>query len=207
MRMPNRRSPRAPAWLSAALLVLGTDSPGQESDADWIDQERLLAGEIVFDFGDTRRFEGFIRAAVLIAAEPERIWQVLRDCESAPEYVPHVRQCELVETRDEGRTEIFRQEVKYTWFLPRFEHLFSLQYTPYDRIDVARVSGPIERMEGIWRLRPTSDGRTLLTYDLELLPGLPVPRFMIGATLRRDIPTILAEVRRRAEAAAIAGRR
>ena len=73
---------------------------------------------------------------------------------------------------------------------------------PYDRIEVQRVAGPIEHLERVWRLLPSADDKTLLTYDLELRPGMPVPRFMIGASLRRDIPIILTEVRKRAETVA-----
>ncbi len=178
--------------------MLVSHAEAQETDHGWIDQERLQTGEILIDFGEAPRFQGFIRAAVLVEARPERIWEILRDCARAPEYVPHVITCELLESQDGGLIQHYRQEVKYAWFLPRFEHVFSLRYQPHTRIEVERVSGPIEHMSGVWRLLPYGQD-TLLTYDLELRPGLPVPRFVVGASLRRDLPIILTEVRERAE--------
>lgn len=200
MRMPIRRVSTATRDLLACLaLMLASHSNAQETQGDWLDHERLLAGEILVDFGEAVRFQGFIRAAVLVEARPERIWDILRDCPRAPEYVPHVVSCERVESRGDGLVQLFRQEVKYAWFLPRFEHVFSLRYQPHTRIEVERVSGPIEHMSGVWQLLPYARG-ILLTYDLELRPGLPVPSFVVGASLRHDLPIILTEVRERAEA-------
>lgn len=201
MRIPTN-APRSATLrhLAVSALVLMGHPNAQEPDTSWVDRERLLAGDVLVDFGDTPRFRGFIRAAVLVEAPPDRIWEILKDCESAPEYVPHVERCELVESRNDGLLQIYRQEVRYAWFLPRFEHVFSLRYRPHSRVDVQRVSGPIEHMSGVWRLTPAEEHHTELTYELELRPGLPVPRFVVGATLRQDIPTVLAEVRERAEA-------
>ena len=202
MRTPTSRPPRAACRLLAwSTLVLVSSPHAQEPDGSWIDQDRLQAGEILFDFGEEPRFREVIRAAVLIEADPERIWEVLQDCESGRAYVPHVVSCELMETQDNGLTHVYRQVVKYAWFLPRFEHVFSLRYQPHERIDVQRVSGPIEHMKGVWQLLPAGAHTTLLAYEMELRAGLPLPRFLVGASLRRDIPTILAEVRKRAEAA------
>jgi len=200
MRIPNSRLPTACRLLAWSTWLLACTADAQAPDLGWIDLDRLRAGDILFDFGEDPRFRELVRAAVIIDADPEDIWEILTDCGRAPEYVPHVESCELLETRDDGLTGIFRQEVKYLWFLPRFEHTFSMRFRPHERIDVERVSGPIEHLKGVWQILPAGGQGTLLVYDLELRPGLPVPRFLVGASLRRDIPTILAEVRDRAEA-------
>ena len=80
------------------------------------------------------------------------------------------------------------------------------QYVPNDgsvdtRIDVNRVSGPIAHMQGSWWLLPQDGGQILLVYELALDPGMPIPRFMVRATLKRDLPKLVAAVRDRAEAA------
>jgi hypothetical protein len=79
--------------------------------------------------------------------------------------------------------------------------VFRLDYTPYTRIDVNRVSGPIAVMQGTWWLLPRDGGQILLVYELALDPGMPIPRFLVRATLKRDLPKVLAAVRERAEAA------
>jgi hypothetical protein len=56
-------------------------------------------------------------------------------------------------------------------------------------------------MEGSWWLLPQDDGRVLLVYELALDPGMPIPRFLVRATLKRDLPKVVKAVRERAEAA------
>ena len=79
--------------------------------------------------------------------------------------------------------------------------MFRLDYTPYSRIDVNRVSGPIAHMQGTWWLLPEDNGRILLVYELAARPRHAVPRFIVRATLKRDLPKVVGAVRERAEAA------
>jgi ribosome-associated toxin RatA of RatAB toxin-antitoxin module len=191
------------AVLAFSLLALPLRVPAAPAapDTAWIDEARLEAGQAQLKLGPGGRFRGHIEAAILIEARPKDIWAVLDDCEKTPEYVPHVVSCKLIETLDGGRAQLFRQEVKLSWFLPKFEHVFRLDYEPYVRMQVHRVSGPLERLDGSWWLVPRDSEHTLLLYSLDFEPGLPVPRFVVAATLKHDLPRTLNAIRARAEAA------
>jgi hypothetical protein len=179
--------------------------PGAVPDLEWIDRPALEAGEVLVEARrSSRALTVRVRVATYVAAPRAAIWDVLTACEIAPEYVPNVESCRSLETLDGGRAELFVQTVKPAFFLPRFEHVFRLDYEPYERIDVSRVSGPIEHMEGSWWLIEEEAGRVLLVYELAVDPGIPVPRFIVRATLKRDLPRIVTAVRERAEAAASA---
>jgi ribosome-associated toxin RatA of RatAB toxin-antitoxin module len=191
--------------MRAALLALlcGSFGAAAQPNLDWLDRDALAAGEVQVE---AERSERPLTVSVKLAAEvdapPPAIWDVLRACEISPEYVPNVVSCTKLEEVDDGRAELFVQTVKPVFFMPTFEHVFRLDYTPYSRIDVSRVSGPIEHMQGSWWLLPQDNGRILLVYELALDPGMPIPRFMVRATLKRDLPKVVAAVRDRAEAAA-----
>ena len=173
-----------------------------QPDLTWIDRPALAAREIlVYAERGERPLTVEIKIAAEVDAPPTAIWDVLTRCEIAPEYVPNVKSCRRLERLDEGRADLFVQVIKPAFFLPTFEHVFRLDYTPHTRIDVHRVSGPIELMEGSWWLLPQNDGRILLVYELALDPGMPIPRFLVRATLKRDLPKVMAAVRERAEAA------
>jgi hypothetical protein len=188
--------------LAGAHSVLGAALAADDGpDLSWIDARALDAGEVLIRAErDQRPLTVNVRVAVKIDAPPQAIWDVLVACQIAPEYVPNVVSCRSLEVLEDGRAEMFVQTVKPAFFVPSFEHVFRLDYEPYRRIDVHRVSGPIAHMEGSWWLLPQSDGKILLAYELTLDPGLPVPRFFVRATLRRDLPRVLDAVRRRAEA-------
>jgi ribosome-associated toxin RatA of RatAB toxin-antitoxin module len=186
--------------LLAGLIALGRGD-AEEPDLGWLDRAALDAGEVLFDADrDAPRGRVDVRAAVLIDAPPEAVWDVLIACEESPEYVPNIVRCELIETLDSGRAQLFLQTVRSVFLLPRFEQVFRLDYEPHTRIDVTRVSGPLAHMEGRWWLIPEPDGGVLLLHELELDPGMPVPRVFVRNRLRRDLPEALRGVRERAQA-------
>jgi hypothetical protein len=199
------RSRQRERWCRAATALLaacGACTAPAQPDLERVDLEAVAAREIFVEAERTERpLTVMVRIAADVNAPPTAIWDVLKACEVAPEYVPNVVSCKSIETVDDGRGELFVQTVKPIFFLPTFEHVFRLDYTPYTRIDVRRVSGPIAHMEGTWWLLPQDNGHVLLVYELALDPGMPIPRFLVRATLKRDLPKVVAAVRERAEAA------
>ena len=183
------------------LLCLAIVAAAQDPSSDWIDARLLEAREVQLEFGEDQRFRGRLRAAILIDASPARIWDVLRDCEAAPEYLDNVLSCELVDTLDGGRAQVFRQRAKLRWFLPSFEHEFRLDYEPYDRITVSRVEGPLERLEAAWTLESITPTRTRVVYVLDIEPGPLIPNFLLSGPLQRDVLNAMRAVRDRAEEA------
>ena len=188
------------SWLLGATLALSVAAAAQDPDLSWLDRQALEAGEVLVRADRVRPLTVLVKVATLINAPPQAIWDVLTACQIAPEYVPNVTSCRSLEVLDGGRAELFVQTVKPAFFLPSFEHVFRLDYEPYRRIGVHRVSGPIALMEGSWWLLPEADGAILLVYELALDPGIPVPRFFVRATLKRDLPRLVAAIRQRAEA-------
>ena len=113
-----------------------------------------------------------------MAAPPQAIWDVLTACQIAPEYVPNVVSCRSLEKVDDGRAELFVQTVKPAFFVPSFEHVFRLDYEPYEHIGVHRVSGPLAHMDGDWWLLPQADGKILLVYELARGPRVADPALL-----------------------------
>ncbi len=193
---------------SAAIVIIATllgvwptPSVAQLQDVDWLDHELLATGAMQVETESTGPLgEVTARVALIIDAPAQTIWDVLTACEIAPEYVPNVHSCELLETLDDGRAQIFMQQIRAVFFLPRFEHVFRLDYQPYERVDVTRISGPLGSLEGFWVLLPQPDGRILLAHQLQLDPGTPIPRFLVRGRLRRDLPTALNALRDISEA-------
>jgi|GEM_PF-1980796 ribosome-associated toxin RatA of RatAB toxin-antitoxin module len=188
------------ASAAATFCLVAAESPtaSQPSDLDWIDHEALESGEIVVRTGKEDGVVG-VDTAALIRAPSEIIWDVLKSCEVAPQYVSNVVSCESIEVLDDGRAELFVQTIKPIFFMPRFEHVFRLDYFPPDRIDMTRVSGPMEQMDGRWQLLPQPDGAVLLVHSMKVDPGMPVPRFILRATMRKELTTIMEAVRLVAE--------
>jgi ribosome-associated toxin RatA of RatAB toxin-antitoxin module len=198
-----RERQRSRTRLHLALALLAVPAVGAaQPDLSWLDRSALAGREILVN---TERSDRPLTVEIKIATEVDApaaaIFAVLKACEIAPEYVPNVESCRRLETLDGGRADLFVQTIKPIFFMPTFEHVFRLDYTPYERIDVQRVSGPIATMEGTWWFLPQANGRILLVYELAVDPGTPIPRFLVRATLKRDLPRVIEAVRERAEAA------
>ena len=197
-----RQRERGSRALAVLAVCCAAGVASAQPDLAWVDRAAIAAREVIVNAerGD-RPLTVLVRLAAEVDAAPTAIWDVLRACEVAPEYVPNVVSCKKLEELDGGRSDLFVQTIKPIFFMPTFEHVFRLDYTPYTRIDVHRVSGPIAEMDGSWWLLPQDNGRILLVYELALDPGMPIPRFLVRATLKRDLPKVLQAVRERAEAA------
>jgi hypothetical protein len=198
----HRQRWRACFTATALALSSGALEAAAQPDLTWIDRNAVAAREIlVNDDRGEKALTVLVKLATEVDAPPEAIWNVLRACEVAPDYVPNVVSCKKLEELDDGRADLFVQTIKPIFFMPTFEHVFRLDYTPYTRIDVHRVSGPIAELDGTWWLLPQDNGRILLVYELAVDPGMPIPRFLVRATLKRDLPKVVQAIRERAEAA------
>ena len=184
-------------WIAASSAGFAQEQ-AESPDLHWIDRALVDAGEIVLQTGKDDDAVT-IDVALRIRAPKEAIRSVLRACEVAPEYTTNIVACRRIDSINDGQSELFVQTVKPAFFVPRFELVFRLDYFP-SRLEVHRVSGPIAELDGTWWLIDEADGAVLLVHSLRLRPGLPVPKFLVRSSLRRDLPAILAVVRMRAEA-------
>lgn len=191
----------AAARLSSLILAaLPLIANSQAELPDWIDLDSLDSGEVVYRSAREEQGTVSIDAAIAIDADRDSIWHFLTACEISPEYVPHVTECRSIGEVADGDAELFEQTVKPAFFLPKFDHVFRLDFERPDRIVVSHVSGPIDRMEGSWQLVERADDSFIVIHRLVFKPGFPVPRFFVRNTLERDLPEVLREIRKRAEA-------
>lgn len=182
-----------------ALLVGPVLAAASEPDLSWIDRATLDRGEVQSLAEHTDHGVVHMRFAVKVSAPVTRVWDVLKDCPSSAQYTPNIVSCRSLEVLDNGRAERFTQTIKIAFFLPSFDHEFRLDYDPYSHIGVHRISGPIDTLDGDWWLVPQADGAIFLVNELALDIGLPVPRFIVRATMRREIPKMLIGIRNRAQ--------
>lgn len=193
------------AALAVLLLSLLANRVGaQTDDLDWIDWKSLDAGEVAVQTSKVDRGTVHIDLAIEIDADWQSVWGLLTACEISPEFVPNVLACRRLAAVDNCNCELFEQTVKPAFFLPKFDHVFELEYFPPQRIEVRHVSGPIDRMDGSWTLMQSADRPLVLIHSMTVKPGFPVPPLFIRNTLKRDMPKVLMEIRDRSERASAA---
>lgn len=195
---------RRGAQVGLLLAALANRAGAQDEGFEWIDWQALEAGEIVLQTSKVDRGTVHIDLAIEVDADWQSIWEFLTACEISPEFVPNVVACRRLVAVDECDCELFEQTVKPAFFLPKFEHVFELEYFPPRRIEVHHVSGPIDRMDGAWTLLQRPERPIVLIHSMTVKPGFPVPPLFVRNTLKRDLPKVLREIRDRSERASAA---
>jgi coenzyme Q-binding protein COQ10 len=181
------------AWLTVFALAGGPaiDPAGPE------EQGRLDRGEVVVSTAPSPAGRPrAVQAAILLDAPVETVWDVMVDCARAPEFVPGMRECRVLEHAPDHET--IRHRVKVSSLLPEVTYTFRADYRRHERIDFVRTGGDLRDLEGHWALLALDGGRrTLVRYSVSLDPGFFVPQWAVRRSLRHDLPELLLALRRR----------
>jgi ribosome-associated toxin RatA of RatAB toxin-antitoxin module len=176
------------------------------AQSSWLDdpgiQNRLSAGEVVVRVAlEGNEVRGRIKAAIRINAQPEAIWNVMTDCERAPEFIPGLKRCRRIQVAPNGTWELIEREIKYSWLMPTVHDVLRADYQRPRRIDFVRVSGDLKDEEGTWLLEDAPDASaTIVEYELYVDPGFWIPRFLVQRSLATNLPAAMKALRTRVEA-------
>ena len=137
-----------------------------------------------------------VQAAILIKGLAHQIWKVMTDCDGAPEFVPGLRSCRVLQ--HDHQSEVIEHRVKFSWFLPTVTYVFRAEYQEFSRIDFKKVGGELKELEGTWILEPYNHRQeTYVIYSVYLDPGFFVPQWLVRQILRGDLPGLLTALRNR----------
>jgi uncharacterized membrane protein len=189
-------------WIAAAL-VLGC---GTAAAADFqltpAETQKVDARGIVIRANlDAGQRRGTVRAAVMIEAPPDVVFQLMSRCEDAIQYVPHLRLCRVRDRAPDDSWQLVEHEIDFGWYSPRIKYVFRADLVPSRSIAFRQVSGDFKANEGIYEFEASESGeRTLLRYRAYIDPPSFVPNWLARSTFKREMPQMLANLRRRCEA-------
>jgi carbon monoxide dehydrogenase subunit G len=104
-----------------------------------------------------------------INAPLERVWPIVEDVLTAPDWQGGLVAMEALEHDDQGRPTLVETEndikVKHVKTQVRFA------YDPPTRLSWVQEKGDLKSVEGSWDLEDLGNGRTRATYNLDSDPG------------------------------------
>jgi uncharacterized protein YndB with AHSA1/START domain len=175
------------------------------ADADW---RRILAGEIItaeLPDADAASDRARVQVVGLIPEPPPRVWAVLADFASRPEWAPSTKEVRVA-----------RVDGNRVWVDERLRFfLVNIAVRMVNTLEPERGTMGFEMDEsaphdiggsrGSWQLRSLEEARkTVVVYRAWIDTGRRVPAFVQSFLLERSLPQILtnlrAEVERRAGA-------
>jgi ribosome-associated toxin RatA of RatAB toxin-antitoxin module len=194
-------------WLAASLLAAMTLARPAGAAAWPLDATQRAAverGEILViaarDDAPGGRGAATARAALRIAAPPDKVFDVMTDCASAARWVPRMLSCEVIESDPARSMELIAHRVDYGWYAPRIDYVFRARYEGRRRIAFDHVSGDLEANDGAWELERAADGvSTVVTYTVRTKPAFYLPQWLYLRGVQAEIPALLRALRARAE--------
>jgi hypothetical protein len=178
-----------------ALLLLAPLSEVRADIANDAEQHGDIEVGVVLD---SSAQSGRVSASVRIHAQRETVWSLVTSCDEAVKMVPGLGTCQVLETAPDGKWQLIRQIIGYSWYLPKLTYELRATYDYPERVSIERVSGDLSVLKGSWYLESDGDF-TIAHYSLELVPGFWVPHWLVRAALKRDLPKLLRALRARAE--------
>ena len=133
---------------------------------------------------------------IAVAAPAQACFDALLDYESMPEWQSTVRRCTVLSRDDAGRGLDVEWEIDAK--LRTVHYTLRYEYDEPHRIDCAYVDGDVKSIDGEYVLAEDGDGRTLVTFRLEIDPGMWVPgkvkRMLNEQVMRRSIEDLKRRV-------------
>lgn len=179
--------------LLTSLLVAPPLLPALDTEFAAIDDlSRLKSGEVTTEAIRMDESGGAARFQIYIQAPVEAIWDVIFSCDQGFIFVKGLRECVVLE--NDGLTTLTRQVVKSSWLVPAQDFTFRTHREPFKRVEFMRTEGSPSEMEGSWEFIDSGEG-VLVTHEIRIRPGFPVPRFLIRSVMKNTVPEMLACIR------------
>lgn len=139
-----------------------------------------------------------VRDSIVVAADPDTIFDVIADFEAYPEWQSETSDVEILETDEDGWATRVRMVVDARVMQARMVLAYS--YTDTEMHWHLVEGEGLKRNDGSYRLEPREDGTTLVTYEIEVVPTAPVPGFLRRQAAKRIAEAALQAMKRRVEA-------
>lgn len=193
--LPPRLRPKTLARLKIAsglllpcLLAFGLSSPVW---ADSAEVQTLQQGKVVVKQNPTSaNAVPSVEAKILIAKPPEKVWSVVSDPVTLMESERKVKKVKVLsKTANKQNVEF---SVMMTPLFPAFNYVLLQELSGPYLLTFHRISGSFRDIQGSWRLTPFDNGtKTILSYTLKLDPGPLIPRALLMAAVKSDLPSMM----------------
>lgn len=133
--------------------------------------------------------------SIVIDAPPEKVFDVITDYPHYPEFMSEVRTI-AVKNRKGNEADV-HYEVDV---IKRIKYALHMKEERPKKLSWSFIEGDWMRdNKGSWVLEPAGDGKTQVTYTIEMALGPLVPKTIVTALVEQSLPKMLEAVKKRVE--------
>lgn len=134
---------------------------------------------------------------IVINAPMDRIYALITDYASYKDFIPEVRAVNILEQAGNTATVQYDAEI-----IKKIKYTLKHEGHPPNRLTWTFVKGDMMKdNRGSWELKDLGDGRTEVTYNIEVGLGALVPRAIVDTLIGTSLPKLLENFKRQAEQA------
>ena len=136
--------------------------------------------------------------SIVVNAPPDKVFDTIINYDRYPEWLPEVKK---IRTSDRKGSEVkVHYEVDFKIKTIRYT-ILAREERP-QRMTWSFVEGEVMKdNKGSWVLEPAGEGRTKVTYSVEVAVGPLVPKSILSTLVDQSLPNLLENFKRRVEAA------
>lgn len=159
-------------------------------------ESTLARGEVSISY----RHEGdiqYVTGSIRIPHAAEKVWPILANPYEFEEKIcPHFKMLEVLVDKP-GMT-LLKCQVDIGLFLPAVKYTVESRYENGQRISFKSKAGDLKDFRGYWEVIPVNDGRECdVTYSMYVVPGIPVPQWLVRQGVKIELPHTLTALRNR----------
>lgn len=148
---------------------------------------------------DPLRRDHGVAAEMVIAAPVAVVWDVLTDCATAPQHVPGMVSCKILQSDSAGLWDVREHRMRLPWFPLVMRNVVRSDYVFQRRLDYRKLGRDVTQLRGQWRLSPDASGAaTQIEYTGYMTGLLPVPDRMAKAYVLEGLKALQAQSVKRA---------
>ncbi len=124
------------------------------------------------------------RSTVLVHAPLAKVRRVVLRFDDYAEFMPHYTASRVLGKKPDGAREVFMQVAALNGVVKMGARIVfpskPADEGGYETYESRFLGGNVEDFKAIWRMKPVDAERTLLSLEVFLLPGLPLPTSVIN---------------------------
>ena len=134
--------------------------------------------------------------SIVVNAPPEKVYDIVIAYDRYPEWLPEVKK---IQTSDRKGNEVkVHYEVDFKIKTIRYT-ILAKEERP-KKMSWSFIEGEVMKdNKGSWVLEPEGEGRTKVTYNVEVAVGPLVPKSILNTLVDQSLPKMLEAVKRRVE--------
>ncbi|HYO57171.1 SRPBCC family protein [Archangium sp.] len=136
--------------------------------------------------------------SIVVNAPPEKVFDTIINYDRYPEWLTEVKK---IHTSDRKGNEV-KVHYEVDFKLKTIRYTILVREERPKRMSWSFVEGEVMKdNKGSWVLEPEGEGRTKVTYNVEVTVGPLVPKSLLSTLVEQSLPRMLESFKRRAESA------